>query len=443
MKACVQKIIAIISALSISACAQGVQNLADGSRAIMAQVGPLNSTQIEREAERNRIIANTPKLDVAIPIFDPGLDKTKKKEELWPELRRAEANRFSWKLKAELEKTGRFNAVRVTPNMKATSDLYVVGKIVESTGRKVEISFQVFDISGRDIIAAYRTAGIPIFSKFINSSAGSGRTFSEKTISHTVDYEFFKDVRNKGKDSYQPVFQKAAEYIVKLLDELNAGDIETLKNIADLRFAANLSNEAFSEHLATSDDGVISLNSMPSPENAMLVRTRALRVRDQLFVDKLQSDFQAFDQRFGETHIVWQEQTLDADRLRSEARSKAIGQAIGAAVMIGLAVAAADSVDSSVYDPAGNSLKAMLAVGAGVGAFSLIGSSIQSTEEAQMHTDLVNELGQSVDLEVEPQVVEFQEEQAELMGSSSEQFAQWRAFLKKIYKLEETPQRQL
>ena len=100
-------------------------------------------------------------------------------------------------------------------------------------------------------------------------------------------------------------------------------------------------------------------------------------------------------------------------------------------------------MDSSVYDPAGNSLKAMAAVGAGVGAFSLIGSSVQSAEEAQMHKDLVNELGQSVDLEVEPQVVEFQEEQAELMGSSSEQFAQWRAFLKKIYKLEETPQRQL
>ena len=51
-------------------------------------------------------------------------DKAKNYEEegIWPELRRAEANRFAYKLKLALEKTRVFGAVRVTPNQRASGD---------------------------------------------------------------------------------------------------------------------------------------------------------------------------------------------------------------------------------------------------------------------------------------------------------------------------------
>ncbi|MBU0972493.1 MAG: hypothetical protein KKC20_17740, partial [Proteobacteria bacterium] len=55
----------------------------------------------------------TPKLDVIIPVFDPGLADPSSKDvdkDIWLELRRAEANRFAYKLKEQLEKTGRFGA---------------------------------------------------------------------------------------------------------------------------------------------------------------------------------------------------------------------------------------------------------------------------------------------------------------------------------------------
>ena len=74
-----------------------------------------------------------PKLDVIIPVFDPGLSKEAeryKDEGVWPELRRAESNRFALKLKEAMEKTGAFGAVRVTPDQNATGDLYVLGKIM-------------------------------------------------------------------------------------------------------------------------------------------------------------------------------------------------------------------------------------------------------------------------------------------------------------------------
>ena len=60
-----------------------------------------------------------------------------------------------------------------------------------------------------------------------------------------------------------------------------------------------------------------------------------------------------------------------------------------------------------------------------------------------MHNETIKELGQSVDIEMSPQVVPFEEREKELVGDSAEQFQQWRSFLKTIYELERTPDVQL
>ena len=442
-----KRIVVLLVTISLTGCGAGIQSLSKGPGSSKPSVGPSTSTEIEQQAALAQKRQNIPKLDVVIPVFDPGLDAKTEEEKVWPELRRAEASRFAWKLKEALEKSGRFNVVRVTPDSDATGELYVVGRILESTGEDVEIALQIFDISGRDLVTANRTSSFNFLSGIVDTKKVVGNSLSEKSFSHSVDDEFFDDIRNKGKDSYQPVFDEAAGYVISLLKDMSAGDTIALKNIADLRFAASFSNEAFSENMTTTEDGIVTLTSLPAENDATLMKVKAIRVRDQLFVDKLQTEYQAFDQKFAKTHNVWQEQTLVEAKARSEARKKAAKQAVGAAVLIGLAVAAGKSVEressSSNYDPTAATLGAYAAVGAGIGAISMVGKSIQSVKEAEMHNDLIEELGQSVDLEVAPQVVAFEESQAELVGTASEQFAQWRAFLKKIYELEKTPDRQL
>ena len=46
-------------------------------------------------------------------------------------------------------------------------------------------------------------------------------------------------------------------------------------------------------------------------------------------------------------------------------------------------------------------------------------------------------------MEMGPRVVEFENETIELTGDAKEQFIQWRAFLKKMYAVEATPEKQL
>ena len=113
-------------------------------------VGPKTSGELRSVASKS-VSPQQTKLDIIIPEFDPGIPKTDEEMEearIWPELRRAEAVRFALKLKEELENTGRFGAVRVTPSSEATGDVYVLGKILESNGKDVEISVDVYDISG-------------------------------------------------------------------------------------------------------------------------------------------------------------------------------------------------------------------------------------------------------------------------------------------------------
>jgi hypothetical protein len=64
-------------------------------------VGPPLSSSFSKP-EGIESVAIPQKLDLIIPVFDPGLPEgpvNSDKEDIWPELRRAEANRFAYKLK--------------------------------------------------------------------------------------------------------------------------------------------------------------------------------------------------------------------------------------------------------------------------------------------------------------------------------------------------------
>lgn len=355
------------------------------------------------------------KLDVIIPIFSPGLSASAaeyEEEGIWPELRRAEANRFAYKLKTAMDKTGKFGAVRVAPNSTASGDLFAVGEIIESNGQEVEFRLNVVDASGK------------------------------QWLNDTIDYEvgegFYKNPRNEGKDPYDPAFDKAAQTIVDALLKQKQTDLAQLQDINDLRFAASFNEQAFMEHLDTSGKQ-IKLLSMPSDSDPMFERVKSIQVREQLFIDNLQQNYSAFSQQMDSSYLAWQEASATEMQLRKEAKTKSIWKMIGGAVLIGAAVAAATSGNSN--NPSFG--RDLATVAGGIGGAVLITSGFKSREEAKFHQDALNELGESVNLEMAPQVMTYEEESVELTGDINEQFKQWRAFLKRMYELEATPDVQL
>lgn len=401
-------------ALVLSGC---VTNTGGSTGLEGLSIGPQISSIFD--PKRDAVIdENKHKLDVIIPVFDPGLSeeaKDHKVEGVWPELRRAEANRFAYMLKKALDDTKAFGAVRVTPDKTATGDIYVMGKILQSNGEDVELEVEVYDIANRH--------------------------WFTRIFDHEVDVGFHKNARNEGLDPYAPVFEKVANRVALELEDLEDEALVKISQMTELRFATNMSADAFAENL-TVENGTATLVSYPSDEDPMLKRTRAIRVRDQLFVDGLQDQYRDFSDRMNTSYQIWQEQSLFEIEAEREANRKAAGQAALGVLAIGLAIlSAAAGARSNTYS--GQSSGSAGAILAGTAAAVMISKSFQTSEESKVHRDALNELGESIDVDLAPKVIEFEKETIKLTGSAKEQFAQWREFLKKIYEQERTPEKQL
>lgn len=384
-----------------------------GSQSKPTATGPQLASSFEEQA--SEVTYSGPRLDVIIPAFSPGLSEDEanyEEEGIWPELRRAEANRFAYKLKQALEDTGKFGAVRVTPDNTASGDLYVLGEIVESNGMDLEFDMEVVDISGKQWL--------------------------DENIEHEVSEGFYKNPRNEGKDAYDPAFEEAANRIVAALLEQQQGRLAELKQIADLRFGASFNEQAFLPYLNT-DAQPMTVTAMPSDADPLLQRVKSVRVREQLFIDNLQQDYSGFSQQMEDSYLVWQKASFTEMQLRKEAKTKSWMKIAGGVLLVAAAIAAAAS-----GEPYDNNIGAdIAAVAAGVGGAVLINSGFTSREEAKMHQDAINELGESVNLEMSPQVISFEEKTVELTGDVEEQFQQWRAFMAQMYELEATPETQL
>jgi len=402
----------IAFAFLLTGCAAG------GAGSSGLSIGPAMSSSYFKSKIKEKPGVQKPKLDIIVPVFDPGLPKDPKKYEkegIWPELRRAEASRFAYKMKLALEKTEAFGAVRVMPDNTATGDLYVLGTINESNGENVDIDIKVYDISGKRWLS--------------------------KSFEHEVKKDFYSNIRNKNKDPYDPVFTEAANRIVKELDYHAAKDLAKLQALTDLRFGANFSEEAFGQYMQVKR-GVASLIRYPDENDLMLKRVKAIRIRDQLFTDQMQPHYEQFSQKMDNSYAIWQKQSFTELEAERESNRETVKNALAGVALIGLAVlSAVAGGQSDSYG--GYTAGTTGAVIGGVVGTQFLEKSFQTSKEAKFHKDALAELGQSIDSEMAPQVVEFEKSTLKLTGSAKEQFAQWRAFLKKIYAEEATPDVQL
>ena len=354
------------------------------------------------------------RLDAIVSVFDPGIPEDPddyEEQEVWPELRRAEANRFAMALKEELQATDVFGDVYVTPTTAATGDLYVIGKIVQSNGEDVEIEVTVTDIGGNH--------------------------WMTRRYAHQVKEYFWDDIRREGMDPYQPVMQRVAKDVAEMITERSDQELTTLRHITELRFARTFSEESFPEYLEE-DGQSFTLTALPDRNDPMLVRTRAIRVQDGLFMDQMQSHYAAFVQRTDTSYATWQEHSLLATKGRQEAERAAFWQGLAGAglTILGVAAVIAGANSKSSAGQVGSVIGGTVAV---LGGISLLEKSFKSSAEGEVHAEVLSELGQSLNLEVGPQNVELEGTTAKLTGDTNEQFRQWRAFLQKIYAAERIP----
>jgi hypothetical protein len=183
----------------------------------------------------------------------------------------------------------------------------------------------------------------------------------------------------------------------------------------------------FEQYLSVNNRGITQIERLPADNDPALERIREIRLRDNLFVDTVQDYYANYARQMRVPYDSWREQsyhaTMTLDQLEASARRRFIA---GTVAIVG-GIAAATSSNAAVQTGA--------LVGVGAGAY-MIKSGFDKNAEAEIHIAALQELGESLEQEVAPRMIDLDDRTIMLNGTVEEQYQQWREILVDMYKAE-------
>jgi hypothetical protein len=157
-------------------------------------------------------------------------------------------------------------------------------------------------------------------------------------------------------------------------------------------------------------------------------RIRTIRDRDNVFIDTMQGHYGSFNNEMLDPYQEWRKLSYEEAIALQELKAESTRRLIAGGVALLAGIAAASSGDSTITRTAGNA--------AILGGGFLLKSGLEKRNEAEIHVQALDELGQSLEAEITPQVIELEDSTVMLSGNVEDQYAQWREILGDIYRAE-------
>ena len=340
-------------------------------------------------------------LDVSIAIFDAGLEDYEEGQQVYPEVRKAEAHYMPYLLSETMQNSGAWGAIRVVPDANQISDLMVEGEILYSDGEELRIRIIATD--------------------------SRGYVWLDKDYNSNASLYAYRETSRKYQDPFQAVYSTISNDLLEAQQQVPAKDLESIRLVTELLFARSFSADAFASYLEQNKKGYYWIIRLPAEDDPMLEWVGNIRDRDHLFIDTMQEYYISFNEQMLGPYQEWRklsyEEALALKELKADARRRMI--AGGIAVLAGIAGSASGSY-------VGRSAGSVAILGGGY----LLKSGMEMRNEAEMHVESLEELGQSLEAEITPQVIELQDRTVMLSGSVEDQYAQWRELLAEIYRTE-------
>ena len=344
-------------------------------------------------------------LDVGVAVFDPGLDEIKKSEEdvTNHEIRVAESRYAPFLLSETLQRSANWGIVRVMPNQESPMDVSLKGTILSSNGEQMAIRIEVSD--------------------------STGRQWYTKEYKEEVSKFSYEPSERQKNDPFQVVYNTVANDLLEYRKRnLKNDELTEIRTVSEMLFAQRFSPDVFGQYLIKDQNGNLQVVSLPAESDPLLERVRGIRERDFMFIDTVQDYYATYVRQMRLPYDSWRQQsyeeTIEVRDLKNSARRRFIA---GTAVVLG-GLAAASSGGNYATQTGG-------AIGVGAGAV-LIKSGFDKRAEAKIHMDALEELGQSLENEVAPRVLDLDNRSITLTGSVEEQYAQWKEVLADLYAAE-------
>ena len=343
-------------------------------------------------------VAEVRLLDIGVLLFDPGVPEDMEGPDgfLFPDVRRAEARFMPYHLKRTLEGTGHWGSVWVLPERSEAVDLLIWGRVDHSDGLEVELRIGAWDATGKEWL--------------------------NKNYSARVPERAYSSYRDMSEDPYQNVYNEIANDLLEVRQAMSEKELTTIRQVAELRFGADLVPDAFATHLEE-DDGEYKLLRLPAADDPMVARMRAVREREYTFVDTLNEYYASLYYEMSPPYENWRkmsrEEMLNFQELKRSARMR---QILGVAAILGAIAYEANG--------GGNSAITNTAI---LGGLEGIRSGIGKSTEANMHGESLKELGASFEAETEPLLIEVEGQTRRLTGTAEEKYMEWRRLLREIF----------
>ena len=341
-------------------------------------------------------------LDVGITIFDPGLPAEGQPvpEDVFPELRKAESRYQAIQLMETMQSTGQWGAVRVLPPGHGTTDLRVSGIILLSTGLKLALDIRAVD--------------------------ARGRVWLDQRYRAQADEVVYLNSEVSRRDPFQSVYNEISNDLLQARNKLRAGELQEIRQVSRLQFAASLAPEPFEDYLTTDKKGRTKVKRLPARDDSMMARVDTIRASENLFIDTLDQNFAAFFARMEAPYASWRKYTYEEEKAYKALKRKALTQQIlGGLAILGAALADPGSPVASVARDA-----------AMIGGMAAIHAGIATSKEAKIHAEAIRELAASVETELEPIVIEVRGQTLRLSGSAATQYQEWQRLMREIWATE-------
>lgn len=343
-------------------------------------------------------------LDVGISVFDPNVPESFDEQNelnIQPEIRRAESNYMAYVAKNLLQSTGNWGAVRVVPRLSYAVDVTVSATILHSDGERLNLRVVASDARGQ---------------------VWFDNDYETLASRYAYDASMPRDI-----DPYQATYNKIANDLLRFRVALTEDEILAIRTTAEMRFARDLATDAFEDYVIETTSGAFQIRRLPAPDDPMLSRVRMIREREYLFIDTLDEYFSSFANEMFTPYQSWRRATYSEAIAYREERNKARARLLAGTVGIVAGVAAQTS-DNTVTQYGGT-------VGI-IGGAMMIKSGIAKRADAQLHIEVLRELGTSAEAEIMPHTIELENESIALQGSVNEQYEELRRILRKIYRTE-------
>lgn len=343
-------------------------------------------------------------LDIGILQFDANLpDAYDELEErnIFPEVREAEAHYLPYELKTYLTSTGQWGAIRVLPRRSPAVDLTLEGRIEHADGEHLAL--------------------------FVSARDASGDLWFEDTFEAFAVARAYDEESPLRLEPFVSVFAAIAERLEAARAERSIADLRRLRTIANLRFADSFAPDAFDDYLDHTPDGRTTLRRVPAEDDGMMARIERVRAREHLFIDTIDSHYEAHFRTMRGPYTEYRASSYDAirelDRNRREARRRMINGMVLTAAGI-----AAQFQDNGAARAAG-------AVALYGGARE-VGASFRNRNQINLHVETIREAGESLASEITPLTIELEERIYTLTGTVDEKYDEWRELLDRIYRAE-------